>query len=103
MAKSSKGAGKSLVRASLSIHEPPRGKSTTPGGLIRTFHFDFNPAQLTISRGARQMPAYRVEIPVPDRWAIVAWVRVLGQSQHAALEDVPADKRGEIKPEVPNQ
>lgn len=52
MAKSSKGAGKSLVRASLSIHEPPRGKSTTPGGLIRTFHFDFNPAQLTISRGA---------------------------------------------------
>ncbi|MBZ2407174.1 LysM peptidoglycan-binding domain-containing protein [Streptomyces sp. L06] len=52
MAKSSKGAGKSLVRASLSIHEPPRGKSTTPGGLIRTFPLDFNPAQLTISRGA---------------------------------------------------
>ncbi|MCI3928232.1 CIS tube protein [Streptomyces sp. AN091965] len=48
----SKGAGKSLVRASLAIHEPPIGTSTTPGGLIRTFAFDFNPAQLTIGRRA---------------------------------------------------
>lgn len=48
----SKGAGKSLVRASLAIHEPPVGTSTTPGGLIRTFNFDFNPAQLTIGRRA---------------------------------------------------
>ncbi|MFE0107219.1 LysM peptidoglycan-binding domain-containing protein [Streptomyces sp. NPDC059009] len=48
----SKGAGKSLVRASLAIHEPPIGISTTPGGLIKTFDFDFNPAQLTIGRRA---------------------------------------------------
>jgi mono/diheme cytochrome c family protein len=57
----------------------------------------------TISRGIRQMPAYRVEIPVPDRWAIVAWVRVLQQSQHASLADVPETEREKIKPEVPNQ
>lgn len=44
------GAGKSLVRASLAIHEPPVGQSTTPGGLIKNFDFDFNPAQLTMSR-----------------------------------------------------
>ncbi|MEU0843830.1 peptidase M23 [Streptomyces sp. NPDC005962] len=44
------GAGKSLVRASLAIHEPPVGHSTTPGGLIKNFDFDFNPAQLTMSR-----------------------------------------------------
>ncbi|MBU6535552.1 LysM peptidoglycan-binding domain-containing protein [Streptomyces sp. NPDC057245] len=47
---SSKGAGKSLVRANLAIHEPPTGDSTTPGGLIKRFPFEFNPAQLSISQ-----------------------------------------------------
>ncbi|WP_217170958.1 LysM peptidoglycan-binding domain-containing protein [Streptomyces sp. AC512_CC834] len=50
MAKSSKGAGKSLVRANLAIHEPPKGTTTTPGALIRTFAFEFNPAQLSITQ-----------------------------------------------------
>ncbi|MFF9034892.1 LysM peptidoglycan-binding domain-containing protein [Streptomyces sp. NPDC014892] len=54
MAKGSKGgAGKSLVRATLAIHEPPVGTSTTPGGLIRTFSFEFNPAELTLRQGAQ--------------------------------------------------
>ena len=53
MASNSRGAGKSLVRASLAIHEPPVGGSTTPGGLIKTFAFDFNPAQLSLSRRAQ--------------------------------------------------
>ncbi|WP_316757814.1 CIS tube protein [Streptomyces herbicida] len=53
MAKGSKGgAGKSLVRATLAIHEPPVGGSTTPGGIIKTFGFDFNPAQLSLTRRA---------------------------------------------------
>ncbi|WP_037910876.1 CIS tube protein [Actinacidiphila yeochonensis] len=52
MAVGSKGAGKSLVRASLAIHEPPVGDSTMPGGIIRTFAFDFNPSQLSLSRRA---------------------------------------------------
>ncbi|MER5489523.1 hypothetical protein ABT024_41165, partial [Streptomyces sp. NPDC002812] len=53
MAQGSRGgAGKSLVRATLAIHEPPTGDSTAPGGLIRTFDFDFNPAQLSLSRRA---------------------------------------------------
>ncbi|MFJ2889321.1 peptidase M23 [Streptomyces sp. NPDC087305] len=53
MASNSRGAGKSLVRASLAIHEPPVGGSTTPGGLIKTFAFDFNPAQLSLTRRAQ--------------------------------------------------
>ncbi|WP_326577188.1 LysM peptidoglycan-binding domain-containing protein [Streptomyces sp. NBC_00487] len=54
MAKGSKGgAGKSLVRATLAIHEPPVGTSTTPGGLMKTFSFEFNPAELTLRRGAQ--------------------------------------------------
>lgn len=47
------GAGKSLVRATLAIHEPPIGRSTTPGALTKTFNFDFNPSTLSLSRRAR--------------------------------------------------
>ncbi len=43
MAKSGKGAGKSLVRANLAIHEPPTGTTTTPGALMRTFGFRVQP------------------------------------------------------------
>ncbi|MET9604146.1 LysM peptidoglycan-binding domain-containing protein [Streptomyces sp. NPDC006512] len=53
MATSSRGAGKSLVRATLAIHEPPVGTSTTPGALMRTFGFEFNPAQLSLSQRAQ--------------------------------------------------
>ncbi|BDM71353.1 peptidase M23 [Streptomyces nigrescens] len=53
MPKSSNGAGKSLVRATLAIHEPPAGTGTTPGALRKTLRFDFNPAQLSLSRSAQ--------------------------------------------------
>ncbi|GGX22181.1 CIS tube protein [Streptomyces lomondensis] len=54
MAKGSRrGAGKSLIRATLAIHEPPKGKSRAPGGIIKTFDFDFNPAQLSLTRRAQ--------------------------------------------------
>ncbi|MDT0422772.1 MULTISPECIES: CIS tube protein [Streptomyces] len=47
---SSSGAGKSLVRASLAIHEPPVGDGTSPGALMKTFDFDFNPTGLQLQR-----------------------------------------------------
>lgn len=50
-----------------------------------------------ITKGVRNMPAYAPQIPEDDRWAIVAWVRVLQRSQHASIEDVPAQMRGEIE------
>lgn len=52
-----------------------------------------------ISNGVRNMPSYRNQIPVEDRWAIVAWVRVLQRSQHTTIEDVPAEFRDRIEPE----
>ena len=54
-----------------------------------------------ISRGVRNMPAYAVQIPEEDRWAIVTWVRVLGRSQHATVADVPAAERGRIEAPQP--
>ncbi len=56
----------------------------------------------TITHGARNMPSYRKQIPVEDRWAIVTWVRVLGHSQHGSLADVPPEQRDRIDAENGN-
>lgn len=44
-----------------------------------------------ITQGARTMPSYAPQIPTEDRWAIAAYVRALQLSQHATLDQVPAD------------
>jgi mono/diheme cytochrome c family protein len=46
-----------------------------------------------ITHGFGAMAEYATQVPVADRWAIVAYVRTLQLSQHASLDDVPADKR----------
>lgn len=50
-----------------------------------------------ISNGSASqlMMGYKHQIPVSDRWAIVAYVRALQRSQNAAESDVPAEQRGE--------
>ena len=50
-----------------------------------------------ISNGIRNMPSYRAQIPVHDRWAIVSYFRALQRSQNASINDVPAEMRGAIK------
>ena len=47
----------------------------------------------TITNGFGVMPSYATQIPVADRWAIVAYVRVLQLSQNATLADVEPAKR----------
>jgi Cytochrome C oxidase, cbb3-type, subunit III len=49
-----------------------------------------------ITNGFGAMPDYASQIEPYDRWAIIAYVRVLQYSQHAAVADVPPDKRGEL-------
>jgi len=49
-----------------------------------------------ITNGVRNMPSYKHQIPVSDRWAIVAYVRALQKSQNARLSDIPEDKRQEL-------
>jgi mono/diheme cytochrome c family protein len=51
----------------------------------------------TITNGVRKMPGYASQISAKDRWAIVAYVRALQASQNAAIDDLPSDKRNEIK------
>lgn len=50
-----------------------------------------------IYRGLGAMPAYRTQIDVEDRWAIVAYVRALQRSQNARIEDVPEDLRPTLR------
>jgi hypothetical protein len=45
------------------------------------------------SVGFGVMPSYAAQIPVADRWAIAAYIRVLQYSQGAPLSDLPAETR----------
>ena len=49
-----------------------------------------------ITNGFGAMQGYAEQIPVRDRWLIVAYVRALQLSQHASVDDVPADRRGAL-------
>ncbi len=46
-----------------------------------------------ISQGYGSMPSYGSQIPVSDRWAIVAYIRALQLSQHVPEGDVTAEER----------
>lgn len=51
----------------------------------------------TVSHGIRNMPGYAAQIPVDDRWAIVAYVRALQRSQHTTVDDVPPELRSSLR------
>lgn len=50
-----------------------------------------------ITHGVRTMPSYSYQIPVEDRWAIVAYVRALQRSQYTVLADVPEEMRSKLQ------
>ena len=50
-----------------------------------------------ITNGVRNMPSYSHQVPVDDRWAIIAYIRALQRSRNAAIEDVPEELRGKIR------
>jgi mono/diheme cytochrome c family protein len=49
-----------------------------------------------ITNGFGAMPDYQTQIPVEDRWAIVAYVKALQLSSWAPLTDVPAADRSKL-------
>jgi len=49
-----------------------------------------------ITNGFGAMPDYATQIPVEDRWAIVAYVKALQRSQHATIDDVPGGERARL-------
>jgi mono/diheme cytochrome c family protein len=51
----------------------------------------------TITYGKPLMGGYGASVPVQDRWAIIAYVRVLQRSQLGSIEDVPASEKSKFK------
>jgi mono/diheme cytochrome c family protein len=49
-----------------------------------------------ITNGFGAMPDYAQQIPVRDRWAIVAYITALQHSQHAAADRLPAQARAAL-------
>lgn len=91
------GSGDGMVaRRAASLAE---GTWVNPSDLTATVTLDRPDGEIFdfISHGIRKMPAYGAQIPVADRWAIVAYVRALQRSAHGQLADVPETSRAEIK------
>ncbi len=50
-----------------------------------------------VTNGFGVMPNYRAQVPVEDRWSIVAYIRALQLAQNATLDDVPEAERGKLE------
>ncbi|MGZ4810398.1 MAG: c-type cytochrome [Thermoanaerobaculia bacterium] len=49
-----------------------------------------------MTNGFGSMPTYAPQVSVADRWAIIAYIRALQLSQHATVNDVPPESRGQL-------
>jgi mono/diheme cytochrome c family protein len=87
------GDGDSQVAMNMSLRRPPSLHlyRDRPDGYLYQ----------VISNGYGLMPSYAHSLPVHDRWAVVAYVRALQLSQHAAAEQLPADLRARLEKESP--
>jgi mono/diheme cytochrome c family protein len=54
-----------------------------------------------ITRGYGAMPDYATQIPPRDRWAIIAYVRALQDSQNARIDDLPAEEEKRLQETKP--
>lgn len=81
------GTGQGIVP----IHVP----SWQPSNLTEDRVVQFADGEIfnVITNGRRTMPAYKYQISVEDRWAIIAYVRVLQRAAHGTINDVPEDQR----------
>ena len=50
-----------------------------------------------ITYGRRTMPPYGAQNRPEDRWAIIAYVRVLQRAAHGTINDVPAELRSSVE------
>lgn len=96
---------------------PCHGDAGDGQGIITTGGFGYTPAPTyhsemlrdvpdgylysVIENGIRTMPAYGPQIPVADRWAIVAYIRALQLSQYAPPEAVPPGMLQDLQAQAP--
>jgi mono/diheme cytochrome c family protein len=51
----------------------------------------------TITHGKNTMMSYADKLTPDERWAVIAYVRALQRAQHAKIDDVPLEQRGNLK------
>lgn len=83
------------VAAAMELTPPPslhsdRAREHPPGMLYAV-----------VQRGFGLMPGYGYQLPVRDRWAVVAYVRALQLSAGVSLDSLPAEVRSEIEERLP--
>lgn len=85
------GDGRSPVAGNMSLRPPPSlvEHAHHPAG----FYFE------VISSGFGLMPSYAAEIPLRERWSVVAYLRALQLSQSAPLALAPPDVRARLEAE----
>src|SRR5438132_672786 len=49
-----------------------------------------------MTNGFGAMPSYAPQVPVEDRWAIIAYIRALQLSQNGRINDLPPDQRAKL-------
>ncbi|MBI5543518.1 MAG: cytochrome c [Deltaproteobacteria bacterium] len=85
------GDGNSVPAGKMSLRPPPSLHTDTlrarPAG-----HF-----YAVIARGFGMMPNYARQLPIAERWRVVAYLQALQQSQHVPLKQAPPDVREELK------
>lgn len=80
-----------IARRGLNLRKKPASYHTDRLRNLPDGHF-FN----VITNGLGIMYSYASRVDPEDRWAIVAYIRVLQLSQNATVSDVPADKVPEL-------
>jgi hypothetical protein len=77
------------LRKPPSLHDP-QVRGAPPGEVFQV-----------ITHGYGLMPSYASELPVRDRWAVIAYVEALQYSQNARLQDLPVELQDEARGELP--
>jgi len=85
------GDGESEVAKQMTLRKPPSLvepliRAYPPGRIFRVITFGYG-----------LMPSYRSHLSVPDRWAVIAYVRALQLASGTKLVDLPAPVRDEAQ------
>ena len=85
------GSGKGVV-VQRGFKAPPSFHDERLRNADAGYYFD------VMTNGFGAMPDYRMQLPARDRWAVVAYIRALQLSQHAAPSDVPGGDPAKAQP-----
>jgi mono/diheme cytochrome c family protein len=85
------GDGESMVARNMALRPPPNLHLPQYQNRPAGYFYDI------ITNGYGLMGSYSNEIPVRERWGVVAYIRALQLSQSATVERVPAEQRQKLE------